>query len=137
MRSVDTNVLVRALTGDDPVQSPAARAFIQEHGPVWVAQVVLIETIWVLESVYGCGKPQLVEALKRIIDNKDLALEDPLVVRAGLELYQATTKVGFSDCVVLEKARSAGHLPLATFDKALGKAEGAQPLGGAGGSQSL
>jgi len=58
MRSVDTNVLVRALTGDDPAQSPAARAFIRENGPVWVAQVVLVETLWVLESVYGCGKPQ-------------------------------------------------------------------------------
>ena len=128
MKSVDTNVLVRALTGDDPAQSPAARGFIRESGPVWVSQVVLVETIWVLDSVYDCGKPQLVEALNRIIDNKDLALEDPPVVRAALALYQANAKVGFSDCVVLERARSAGHLPLATFDKALGKVDGAYPL---------
>ena len=128
MKSVDTNVLVRALTGDDPAQSPAARGFIRESGPVWVSQVVLVETIWVLDSVYDCGKPQLVEALNRIIDNKDLALEDPPVVRAALALYQANAKVGFSDCVVLERARSAGHLPLATFDKALGKVDGTHPL---------
>ena len=128
MKSVDTNVLVRALTGDDPAQSPAARGFIRESGPVWVSQVVLVETIWVLDSVYDCGKPQLVEALNRIIDNKDLALEDPPVVRAALALYQANAKVGFSDCVVLERARSAGHLPLATFDKALGKADGTHPI---------
>ena len=57
MRSVDTNVLIRALTGDDPVQSPAAGAFIQANAPVWVSLVVLVETIWVLESVYDCGKP--------------------------------------------------------------------------------
>ena len=128
MRSVDTNVLVRAFTGDDPVQSPAARGFIRDSGPVWVSQVALVETIWVLDSVYCCGKPQLVEALTRIIDNKDLALEDPQVIRAALMLYQSTAKVGFSDCVVLERARSSGHLPLATFDKALGKADGAYPL---------
>ena len=128
MRAVDTNVLIRALTGDDPVQSPAARAFIRDNGPVWVSHVVLVETIWVLDSVYACGKPQVVKALNRIIDNKDLALEEPAVVRAALALYQSKARVGFSDCVVLERARSAGHLPLATFDKALGKTEGAHPL---------
>ena len=128
MRAVDTNVLIRALTGDDPVQSPAARAFIRDNGPVWVSHVVLVETIWALDSVYACGKPQVVKALNRIFDNKDLALEEPAVVRAALALYQSKARVGFSDCVVLERARSAGHLPLATFDKALGRAEGAHPL---------
>jgi predicted nucleic-acid-binding protein len=128
MRAVDTNVLVRALTGDDPAQSPAARDFIRASRPVWVSHMVLVETVWVLDAVYGCGKPQMVEALERILDNKDLALEDPMVARAALGIYKSKGKVGFSDCMVLERARSAGHLPLATFDKSLGKVEGAQPL---------
>lgn len=128
MRSVDTNVLIRALTGDDPRQGPAAAAFIQDHAPVWVSHVVLLETLWVLESVYDCGKPQLAEALKRIIDNRELFLEEPDVARAALALYQAKGKVTFEDCLILESARKAGHLPLATFDKALGKLEGAQSL---------
>ena len=128
MRSVDTNVLIRALTGDDSVQGPAAEAFIRNHGPVWVSQVVLLETVWVLESVYDCGKPQLVEALKRIIDNRELSLEEPAAARAALALYQAKGKVTFEDCLILESARKAGHLPLATFDKALGRLEGAQIL---------
>jgi predicted nucleic-acid-binding protein len=128
MQAVDTNVLVRALTGDDPVQSPVAAAFISDNGPVWVSHVVLVETVWVLESVYDCGKPQLVEALKRIIDNKDLALEEPTVARAALANYQGKTKASFDDCLILEIARKAGHVPLATFDKALGKSEGANLL---------
>lgn len=128
MRAVDTNVLIRALTGDDFVQSPAAEAFIRDHAPVWVSHVVLVETVWVLESVYDCGKPQLVEAMKRIIDNKDLSLDDPAVVRAALALYQSKGKVTFEDCLILEIARKAGHLPLATFDKAFGKFEGAQTV---------
>ena len=129
MRAVDANVLIRALTGDDPVHRRMAREFIRVSGSVWVSHVVLIETVWVLDSVYGCEKRQLVEALGRILDNKELALEDPAVVRAALTLFRSKAKVGFSDCMVLERARSAGHLPLATFDKALGKAEGAHPLG--------
>lgn len=128
MQAVDTNVLVRALTGDDPVQSPAAGAFIREKGPAWVSHVVLVETVWVLESVYECGKLKIVEALSRIIDNKDLALEDPAVVRSALANFRSKTKASFDDCMILEIARKAGHLPLATFDKALGKSEGANLL---------
>jgi predicted nucleic-acid-binding protein len=128
MRSVDTNVLVRALTGDDAVQSPAARAFIKSNAPVWIPQIVLAETIWVLESVYDCGKAQLLDALKGIIDNKDLALEDPTIARAAVALYESKGKAGFDDFLILEIARKAGHLPLATFDKALGKSEGALHL---------
>jgi predicted nucleic-acid-binding protein len=128
MWSVDTNVLIRALTGDDSRQGPAAASFIRDHGPVWVSQVVLLETVWVLESVYDCGKPQLAEALKRIIDNRELSLEEAAVARAALALYQAKGKVTFEDCLILESGRKAGHLPLATFDKALGKLEGAQIL---------
>ena len=125
MRAVDTNVLIRALTRDDPRQGPAAEAFIRDHAPVWVSHLVLVETVWVLESIYDCGKPQLVEALARIIDNRELFLEAPAVVRAALTLYQTQGKIQFEDCMILEIARRAGHLPLATFDKALGKAEGA------------
>ena len=128
MRAVDTNVLVRALTGDDPLQSPRARSFIKEQAPVWVSHVVLMETVWVLESVYGCRKPQLIDAIRRIIDNKDLAPEDPDVLRAALSLYQSRSKTGFDDCLVLEIARKAGHLPLASFDRGLGKVEGTQSL---------
>ena len=125
MQAVDTNVLVRALTRDDPRQSPAAEAFIRDQAPVWVSHVVLVEAIRALESVYGCRKPQLIEAMMRLVDNKDLFLEEPSVVRAALALYQTERKVHFEDCMILEIARKAGHLPLATFDKALGKLEGA------------
>ena len=53
MRAVDANVLIRALTGDDPVHRRMAREFIRVSGSVWVSHVVLIETVWVLDSVYG------------------------------------------------------------------------------------
>lgn len=128
MQAVDTNVLVRALTGDDPRQSPAAEACIRDHAPVWVSHVVLVETVWVLDSVYGCGRAQLIQALERILDNRELALENPAVVRAALAQFQSQAKVHFEDCLILEIAREAGHLPLATFDKALGKLVGAQAV---------
>ena len=97
MHALDTNVLVRALTRDDLQQSPAAVAFIAHKGPVWVSHIVLAETFWVLESVYGQEKPQLVEVLKRLLDGKDFALEGPQVVRAALAIYESKSKVDFDD----------------------------------------
>jgi len=128
MRAVDTNVLVRALTWDDPVQSPAAETFVRLNAPVWVSHVVLIESFWVLESAYGCGKPTLVEAMKRILDSADFAVEEPATAKAALAVYQGRGKVTFEDCMILAIARKAGCLPIATFDKALAKVEGAQLL---------
>ena len=128
MRAIDTNALVRILTGDDALQSAAATAFIQAEGPAWVSLVVLVETIGVLESVYERSKSQLVHALHRILDNRELAVEDPAVACAALDRYQARGKLDFGDCLILEVARKAGHLPLATFDKALAKTPGAHQL---------
>ncbi len=128
MHAVDTNVLIRALTGDDPVLGPRAVAFIRDQGPVWISHCVLMEALWVLEAVYEQAKPQLVQALIRILDNRDLVLEDPAVVRLALEHYQGRGSVSFDDCLILARAKGAGHLPLATFDKGLAKAEGAVSL---------
>jgi predicted nucleic-acid-binding protein len=128
MRAIDTNVLVRVLTGDDAVRSAAAAAFIQTEGPAWVSHVVLAETIWVLESVYDRTRPQLVDALHRILDNRELAVEDTAAACAALDRYQGRGKLDFGDCLILEIARKAGHLPLATFDKGLAKAPGAHQL---------
>ena len=102
----------------------AAETFIRTHAPVWVSHVVLIETFRVLESVYACKKAQMVEVLKRIQDSRDLVLEEATVVREALAHYQAKGKVSFEDCMILAIARKAGRLPLVTFDKGLGKAEG-------------
>jgi len=128
MLAVDTNVLVRALTGDDPIQSPSAESFIRSHAPVWISHVVLVQTIWVLVSVFDRSKKELIEAIKRVADNKFMALEDPAVVHAALAAYENKGKAGLDDYIILEIARKAGCLPLVTFEKDLGKAEGAQRL---------
>jgi predicted nucleic acid-binding protein len=61
-----------------------------------------------------------------LLNHRDLAIQDPDVVAAALENFRAKPALGFSDCLVLEIARRAGHLPLGTFDKALSKLDGTQ-----------
>ena len=126
MRAVDTNVLVRLVTRDDPRQVAAAEAFVARGA--WVPHVVLVEAIWVLISVYELDAPAVATAVDILLNHRDLTVQDGETVAAALQQYRAKPSVGFSDCLVLEVARKAGHLPLGTFDRALAKLEGAQRL---------
>ena len=123
MRAVDTNVLVRLQTRDDPAQTRAAEEFVA--GGVWVPLVALIEMVWVLRAVYGRTPGQLAASLAQLLDHQGLVLQDADLVTAALAHYRRHPSVGFSDCLVLEQARKAGHLPLGTFDRRLARLEGA------------
>lgn len=126
MRAIDTNVLVRLLARDDPAQVEAAEAFIGVNA--WVSHLVLAETMWVLESVYDRGPAQIAAALAILLEHESLSLQDADTVAAAAAHLQRKPGLGFSDCLVLEIARKAGHLPLGTFDKALSRLEGAERL---------
>ena len=126
MLAVDTNVLVRLLARDNAGQAKAADQFIAKGA--WVSHLVLAETLWVLESVYERGATQIIEALKLLMAHESLVLQDAETVGLALAQFQLKPALGFSDCLVLEIARKAGHMPLGTFDRALARLEGAQKL---------
>lgn len=126
MRAVDTKVLVRLLTRDDPRQVAVAEAFVARGA--WVPHLVLAEATWVLSSVYDLGPRQIAKAVEMLLNHRDLTLQDAEVVVAALAHYRRKPSLSFSDCVVLESARKSGHLPLGTFDRDLGKLDGAQRL---------
>jgi predicted nucleic-acid-binding protein len=126
MRAVDTNVLVRLLTRDDEEQTAAAEAFVASGA--WISHVVLVETLWVLESVYDVDAGGRAKAVEMLLNHRELSLEDADVVEHALGHFRKRPSLGFSDCLVLECARKAGHGPLGTFDRELGKAEGVEVL---------
>jgi predicted nucleic-acid-binding protein len=126
MRAVDTNVLVRVLLRDDPKQATAADQFISAGA--WVSHLVLMEGIWVLSTAAGLDANSLSRAIQMVIDHRDLTLEDSDTVTAALAEFRRHPAVGFADCLILEVARKAGHLPLGTFDRTLAKLAGAQRL---------
>jgi predicted nucleic-acid-binding protein len=117
MAAVDTNVLVRLLVADDPTQTRRALSFLEARRPLWVSTVVLVETVWVLTAVYGWSKAQTLAMLETAGNSRDFAFQSIETVRAAIAIY-ASGKADFSDCLALELARSEGHLPFATFDKA-------------------
>jgi predicted nucleic-acid-binding protein len=126
MLAVDTNLLVRLVARDDASQVHSAETFVSPGA--WVSHLVLAEMIWVLDSVYDLSRDQISTAVEMLLHHKDLTLQDADVVSAALVHYRGRTMVDFSDCLVLEIARKAGHLPLGTFDRDLSKLADVQRL---------
>ena len=115
MRAVDTNVLVRLITRDDTRQVASADQFVAKGA--WVSHLALAEATWVLDSVYERSAAEVATAVELLLNHRDLTVQDPEVVAAALDRFRERPAVGFSDCLLLEIARKAGHLPLGTFDR--------------------
>ncbi len=126
MRAVDTNVLVRLITRDDPRQAASAEAFIEKGA--WVSVLALTEATWVLDAVYQRSPADIATAIEMLLNHRDLILQDSEVIETALDLFRVRPALGFSDCLMLQLARRAGHLPLGTFDCGLAKIEGTQKL---------
>jgi predicted nucleic-acid-binding protein len=126
MRAVDSNVLIRLITGDDAKETEAAEHFIDRGS--WVSILAIAETVWVLKKGYQRSAADVASAVQMLLNHEDLVLQDSDAVAAALTLFRSRPSLGFSDCLMLQLARKAGHLPLGTFDRALGSVEGAQKL---------
>ena len=126
MRAVDTNVLVRLMTRDDAKQVVAAESFVANGA--WVPHLAIAEATWVLVSVYDRGPEGVATAVEMLLSHESLTVQDGDVVTAAVAQCRQHPKVGFSDCLLVEIARKAGHTPLGTFDRDLSKIDGAQRL---------
>lgn len=123
MLAIDTNIVVRYLTADHPGQSPKAKALI-EGEDVFVCTTVLLESEWVLRSVYGFTAPQIVKALTAFAGLPRVTLEDAALAAKALDW---TLKgMDFADALHLAKAQECDGF--ASFDRRLVKA--AKELGG-------
>jgi predicted nucleic-acid-binding protein len=85
MIAVDTNVLVRLLTGDEPKQAAAARSLFASES-IWIAKTVLLETGWVLRSLYGFEESAIHDAFTKLLGLKNVHVEDESSVAAALAL---------------------------------------------------
>ncbi|MGB8298413.1 MAG: type II toxin-antitoxin system VapC family toxin [Polyangia bacterium] len=126
MRAIDTNVLLRLLARDDAKQVAAAERFVE--GGAWVSHLVLMEVAWVLDSVYNLAPAAIATAIEMLLVHKNLTLEKTEVVAAAIAQFRKRPTLGFSDCLIVAAARQAGHVPVGTFDRELGKLDDVQRL---------
>lgn len=127
MLGIDTNVLVRFLVRDDEAQFDRARKLIKREVSagrrVFVNQLVLMETEWVLRSRYGVRKSQIMESISSLLEAADLQIEDEPAVEEALFIWRDTT-ADFADCLIGAKNRRLGCRATASFDVKASKLPG-------------
>jgi len=114
VRAIDTNVIVRFLTGDDRAQAKAARAVI-EGGGVFIATTVLLESEWVLRSAYGFLPGQIARALRGLAGLPGVTVEAPLRLAQALDWM--TEGMDFADALHL--VAGEGCEAFLSFDRQL------------------
>jgi len=129
MRTLDTNVIVRLLVGDDPQQTPnAERAFLAAiaNGGVYLPDVVLAEVAWVLRG-YDLGRETRHALLERLVRTRGVVVDDIDAVIDALENFRQGGDL--ADQLILSRAAAAGALPVLTFDQRFSASDGAEWLG--------
>jgi predicted nucleic acid-binding protein len=112
MLAIDTNVIVRYLTGDHPEQSAKARALLDAED-VFVCTTVLLETEWVLRSVYRFAPARLAPAFRAFAGLARVALDDPVPIARALDWMEQG--MDFADALHLAKAERCAAF--VTFDR--------------------
>lgn len=120
MIGIDTNLLLRLLLDDDPSQRAKIDTLMNAHaslpGSIMLADVVLVETVWTLQSVYAQPKSALVLAIKGLLAQPAFAFENRLAMEQASTNF-VSTSAGFSDCLIAAKLSALGCDFTATFDK--------------------
>jgi predicted nucleic-acid-binding protein len=116
---LDTNVLVRLLTGDDAKQRAAAKSFINQNcsagDPAFINRLVLIETVWVLESVYEYSRDQIAAAVETLLRMVRVLTEDADLVHAAVATYRRGAD--FADALIAGINAANGCSRTVTFDR--------------------
>jgi predicted nucleic-acid-binding protein len=130
MIGLDTNVLVRYVTQDDPVQSAKASELIESlttASPGFISLVSIVELVWVLQSCYQSAKSEVVTVLETLLRTRELTIEHAEVIWQALRKFTAN-KADFADCLIERCAHAARCEYTATFDLDAAKAAGMRRL---------
>ena len=127
MLGIDTNVLVRFLVQDDVDQFEKAHKLIKREVAagrrVFINQLVLMETEWVLRSRYAAPKDKIIAAISGLLEAIDVQLEDEAVIEEALYIWKDSS-ADFADCLIGVKNRRMGCQATATFDVKAAKLQG-------------
>ncbi len=119
MIGLDTNLLVRFITQDDPAQCKRTDEFMQTLSaadPAWISLPVLLELVWTLARAYRIDKRAIIRILDRLIDRQEFRIEQLDTVFEALTLFR-NGKADFADCLIAVSARAAGCGRTVTFDQ--------------------
>jgi predicted nucleic-acid-binding protein len=124
MIALDTNVLLRFITGDEPVVAAAVRRFLQQQqAPLFISTVVLIEMVWTLQKRYKFSRASLVATLTTLLRHPQVYFSDKPLLQRTLADYSAGN-ADFADYFIRNDAQQQGASPLYTLDKTAAAEQG-------------
>ena len=130
MIGLDTNVVIRYLAQDDPVQSPLANRAMETltaDDPGFLCREVLVEIAWVLERAYKVPKEDIVSAIKGLLSTEELIVETADQVGRALAAYRRG-QGGFADAMIVAATIDCGASELVTFDGNAAQLTGARQI---------
>lgn len=126
MIGLDTNVVVRYIAQDDPLQSPkASRLFdsLSNENPGFITLVSIVELVWVMQGCYQANKQDSITILQTLLQTQEIWIENAEVVAQALRVYAATS-ADFADCLIERSANHAKCTRTVTFDSKASKSAG-------------
>lgn len=116
---IDTNVALRYLTNHPPDQAEMATSIVDEVGDLWITDVVITETAYVLRDIYAVGREDIVDRLMNFVRKPNISVYgiDKSLALEGLMMCRPSGRVSFGDAMVWAAARSAGARVVYTFDR--------------------
>ena len=129
---VDTNIVVRHLTGDPPDMAVRATAFLRSERELLLTDLVAAETVYVLESYYEVPRHQVAVAMRSLIAFDAILCVDPALLLRAIEVYE-TERIDFAEAYLVACAETTGVTRIASFDRSIdrvGTVERIEPLPG-------
>ena len=115
---VDTNVLVRHLTGDPPDMAARATEYLADASELYLADLIVAETVHVLESFYEAPRDQIATAMRSLVSMRSVVTVDPALLLRTIEVYESD-RLDFAEAYLVACAESTGTGRVASFDRSL------------------
>jgi predicted nucleic-acid-binding protein len=124
---VDTNVLVRHLTGDPPDLAERATAYLGAERELLLADLVAAETVYVLESFYEASREKIAPAVRSLIAFDSIVCVEPALLLRAVEVYE-TDRIDFAKAYLVASAESTGIGAVASFDRSIDRVTTVEPI---------
>jgi len=115
---IDTTIIIRHLTGDPPAMAERATAFLASQPELYLTDLILAETVYVLESYYKAPRDQIANAMRSLIAMRSIVTIDPALLLRAIEVYDVDG-LDFAEAYLVACAESTGVGTIASFDRAI------------------
>ena len=115
---VDTNIIVRHLTGVPPAMATRATAYLAEASELFLTDLIVAETVYVLESFYEAPREQVAAAMRSLVSMRSVVTVDPALLLRSIEVHE-NDRLDFAEAYLVACAESTGVGRVASFDRAI------------------